>query len=248
MIWGHAGSVHAGGGSHEVPRARRAVGSFPPTRRRAFLLVGLVAAGIGLLVWAVMPRPPQAPAGLVMDGNELVVPSASPTRVDDPVPNGPSESATHADTGDGQVVVEIPALEVQVPVGADLRRDARGNWLPGSWELGRWSESAPLGASSGTTMLAGHVWVGQQPGVLASLRHIQAGNVVVVRDGGRVERFLVSSIAEYPREALPDSAWGGRSGPRKLVLVTCAGRATDDGDGHRYWSHNLVVEAVSWHG
>lgn len=252
MTWGRAESVRAGGGSHEISRARRAVGCFPPARRRALLLVGLVAAGIGLLVWAVLPRPPQAPEGLALDDGDLVVPSATPTRVQHPVPVGPTASvASMAPSTPGDEagrVVEIPALGVRAGVGADLRRDRFGGWIPDNDSLGRWPQSAPFGASSGTTMLAGHVWVGQRPGVFASLRHIQAGNVVVVRDGDTVERFLVSSITQYPREAMPLDVWGGRSGPRKLVLVTCAGRAERDGDGRRHWSQNLVVEAVSWRG
>lgn len=123
-------------------------------------------------------------------------------------------------------------------------RASKGWVFTPAHDLGRWPDSAALDSPDGVSMIAGHVWVGQAPGVLADLHHVAPGKLVAVvdADGTRTE-YLVSAVAEYPREDLPAAAWGSTTGERGLVLVTCAGRATEF-DGRRVWSKNLVVEAV----
>ncbi|WP_245306648.1 class F sortase [Acidipropionibacterium timonense] len=117
-------------------------------------------------------------------------------------------------------------------------------WWPPEDSLGRAGQSAPLGSSSGTTTLAGHVWVGQSPGVLARLHQVVPGNLVELVDGSARSRFVVTDVEQVARDRLPGWVWRTREGARRLVLVTCAGRAVD-ADGHRVWSQNLIVTATA---
>lgn len=95
-------------------------------------------------------------------------------------------------------------------------------------------------------MLAGHVWVGDAPGVFADLHKAQPGHLIFVDldpSDSTEEMFMVSSVQEYQNNQLPDWVWGTPDGPRGLVLVTCAGQAVGS-EGQRVWSKNLVIQAV----
>lgn len=98
-------------------------------------------------------------------------------------------------------------------------------------------------AEEGSSLLAGHVWVGETPGVLAELHQSTPGMMVALVDDDRRQDFLVTRVQEFPRDGLPSWVWGSNDGDRQLVIVTCAGSPTDH-DGRRVWSKNLVVVAV----
>jgi hypothetical protein len=199
--------------------------------------------GLALLFAALWQIQPKAPEGLTLTADGVLeIPAAQAVRVDRPTLTGPvAPDGRRAGAG---ARVEIPAVGIDASIGADLTLNASGDWLPPTYQLGRWDASAALDAEQGTTMLAGHVWVAQSPGVLANLREVSPGNqVVLVDDDGHRQEFLVTAIEEFPRDDLPSWVWGTDTGDRRLVLVTCAGQGIDNG-GHRVWSRNLVVEAV----
>ena len=233
-------------GSSRAHQRVAAGGSTPARPRRLALAGALLGAGVALLILAASLLHPKAPEGLhLADDGVLEVPAAVTARVERPELTGPIETPHDGagDPTDPRPRIRIPAVGINTAVGADLTLRS-GDWNPPLYELGRWPDSAPLNGGEGTVMLAGHVWVGQTSGVLANLRNVVPGNLIVlVDDDGAREEFLVRSVEEFPRDALPSWAWGSTTGPRGLVLVTCAGRATDL-DGHRTWSRNLVVDTV----
>lgn len=221
-------------------RARRAAGT-PQPRHATPVVWLLLLTGLALLICSVMlARTPQPPTGLLLVDGELEVPAAVTQQVDAPTLTGP----TTVHTTMSGARVEIPALNLVAPIGADLTLSESGDWVPPQHELGRWTPSAALDADTGVTMLAGHVWVNSDPGVLADLHTIGLGHLIRVVDGQEnPSEFLVASIQEVPRTDLPSWVWGTTSGDRGLTLVTCAGRATGP-DGHRVWSRNLIITAI----
>ncbi|MFD3570208.1 class F sortase [Streptomyces sp. NPDC058667] len=126
---------------------------------------------------------------------------------------------------------------VPVAAGRDgvlgLPEDVR---LGGWWALG-----APVGASAGTTLLAGHVDSRRSGlGAFAVLHRLGPGSRVEVRAAnGRVYRYVVTSRRLYARTALPADLFS-REGPHRLALLTCAG--TYDADAGAYDS-NVVLYA-----
>ncbi|MBB1484909.1 class F sortase [Tessaracoccus sp. MC1865] len=245
-------------GQHRVPpntsldSSQAGAARRPWATRLAWWLVGLllvvsVTATVAAFTTAPTPEP-VAPEGLAVVDGTVQAPAAEPLHNPTPALTGPTAVPTASSPSGGPAAargsrrVQIPALGVDAPIGADLRRGSSGDWIPPDHAIGAWRESADLSATVGVTMLAGHVWVGQRPGVLIDLRHITPGNLITVVDGDTVQHFLVTDRYEVASDALPESVWGSSTGDRGLVLVTCAGEGITR-DGRRVWSRNLIVEA-----
>lgn len=180
----------------------------------------------------------ETPAG------RLHVPDAVTSSNPNPSPVGPAP--TLVPRSDDRVWVSVPAVGIDAPVTGTLHR-SRGMWWPPSKSLGVSATGARLEATAGTTMLAGHVWEGTTSGVLYKLHDAQPGMAIgVTASHGTVSRFVVTDVRQVLSDRLPSWVWGAVSGPRCLVIVTCAGQPTD-GAGPRHWSHNLIVTARQMH-
>ncbi len=107
------------------------------------------------------------------------------------------------------------------------------------FELGWWVGSAPMGASTGTTLIAGHVDSAEQGlGVFAGLRELTLGDQLMAVDGLDVPHgFRVSRIQQVSKSTLPQDLFTTDS-PRRLALVTCSG---DFGETSRSYEDNLIV-------
>jgi len=103
---------------------------------------------------------------------------------------------------------------------------------------------AGLDASTGATVLAGHVnWKGQT-GPFAELWDTRVGDAVtVVGADGRTFAYRVAKVDTVAKDDLPARAEElfGQAGPHRLVLVTCGGRWVG---GHDGYESNQVVTAV----
>lgn len=108
-------------------------------------------------------------------------------------------------------------------------------------ELGWWIGSAPMGATVGTTLIAGHVDSAEQGlGVFAELRRLDSGDPVTVVDGlGATHRFVVTDIEEVAKVDLPEELFD-TAGPRRVALVTCSGPFDER---TRRYQDNLIVWA-----
>jgi hypothetical protein len=140
------------------------------------------------------------------------------------------------------VRLEIPAIGVSVPL-VRLGLDADGRMqVPGDFQAAGWFTGAAEPGQLGPAVIAGHVDSRTGPAVFYRLRDLRPGDQVrVVRADRRVLRFVVESLARFPKPALPaDQVYGPTAAPA-LRLVTCAG--TFD---HRRRSYrdNLLVSAV----
>jgi hypothetical protein len=140
------------------------------------------------------------------------------------------------------VRLEIPAIGVSAPlVRLGLGADGRMQ-VPGDFQAVGWFTGAAEPGQLGPAVIAGHVDSRTGPAVFYRLRDPRPGDLVrVVRADRRVLRFVVESLASFPKPALPaDQVYGPTTAPA-LRLITCAG--TFD---HRRRSYrdNLLVSAA----
>jgi hypothetical protein len=150
----------------------------------------------------------------------------------------------------GRVV--IPALCVDAPVVPTPRTSEGDLTIPHDVHIvGRWDASAgladpPQTTIVGTTLLAGHVNMpGQGSGALYQLGSVRPDDLVYTADpAGPVSRWRVVSLIEVHKDRLPPEVFAGRSGPRRLVIVTCGGPIIHlPGHGASY-RDNIIVTAV----
>jgi len=200
-----------------------------------------VLAGAGLIWYGVTATP--TPDGWSRDREgALVIPAPQVGHNDHPSPVGPTVDASNVSRSGGTRVV-VPSVGIDAPVEGVLARRGDGGWYPPAHGVARARQSAPVSARRGATMLAGHVWSVGDPGVFFNLHDVRLGAEVAVVADGQVERFRVTDVNVTPRTELPGWVWGDRSGPRRLILVTCGGRETTHA-GHRSWDSNVIVVAA----
>jgi sortase (surface protein transpeptidase) len=109
-------------------------------------------------------------------------------------------------------------------------------------QLGWWVGGAPMGATAGTTLIAGHVDSAEEGlGVFAQLRDLTPGHELTVLDGlGASHRFRVSATVEVGKAELPAELFDS-TGERRLALVTCSGPFDAEARSYR---NNLIVWAT----
>jgi sortase (surface protein transpeptidase) len=146
---------------------------------------------------------------------------------------GPGERIYHGPPAKASIAaadvpnqIQIPSLGVSAPVfpeAIDLKLgqvDVPSNIHQTGW----WKDGAAPGDSSGTTLIFGHVdSAAAGAGAFYPLKSAQPGTIVsVTTGGGHVYRYRVTRVQSVPKADLPTSIYT-RSGPRRLVLVTCGG-------------------------
>lgn len=140
--------------------------------------------------------------------------------------------------------VTLPRLRIRAPIAtADI--DTRSGALAVPKDIDRvgwWRDGAAPGDTAGTILLAGHVDSARRgAGAFYALTSARRGDTVELRAGdGRTRRWRVASVRRMRKSALPTSVFT-RSGPRRLVLVTCGGPFDDRAGSYR---DNVVVTAV----
>jgi hypothetical protein len=142
---------------------------------------------------------------------------------------------------DGEPQVAIPSLCLFAPLVA-TRVVNDSLLIPQDVRLvGLDTDSAALTAPAGTTIVAGHVDAYDQgAGVFYFLHRVRPGARIAVTgvDGSRTS-WRVYRVAVARKSALPGDIWT-RSGPRRLVLVTCGGPILHLASGNTYEDNVLV--------
>ena len=191
-----------------------------------------VALAVGVPVGWAMSRPPAAAGVPVV---QALAPSPPPAVVPLPTPAPPLEIAA-------PVRLAIPALGVDAPLDpVGVRADGQLD-LPGDVDRVGWYRFGPAPGAAGSAVLAGHVDDAEQGlGVLAPLREAAPGDEVQVTDAaGSVTRWRVVGRELIEKRALPVDTLFTRTGPARLVLVTCGGPFLPDAGSYR---DNVVVVA-----
>jgi hypothetical protein len=118
-------------------------------------------------------------------------------------------------------------------VGIDTKAGALG--IPSDIRrVGWWRDGAAPGDAEGTVLIAGHVDSARDgAGAFYALKSARRGDVIRLDN----RRYRVTSVRRVRKQALPSSVYS-RTGPARLVLVTCGGPF----DGHHY-RDNVIVTA-----
>jgi len=105
--------------------------------------------------------------------------------------------------------------------------------------VGWWSPGALAGATSGTTVLAGHVdSAAAGLGAFAVLRQVGVGERVELRGAdGRTLAYRVVARRQLEKAELPADLFA-HGGPPRLVLITCGGRFDRT---TRHYTDNVIV-------
>lgn len=139
--------------------------------------------------------------------------------------------------------LEVPALGIDVrvvPTGVDGSGQME---LPTSSEVAGWYRYGPApGSGTGATVVAAHVDDEQKVGPFARLPGIPQGTEVRVRTtDGAMHNYTVTTVQEEPKTQVALDAVFDRSGPPRLVLVTCGGAWDAAADSY---TDNIVVTAT----
>ena len=204
-------------------------------------MVGLLA----LLMSASTTTAPPASRSQAGGAGGRTVPAASATRT------SPSGSTTVIDVPirswrrlppSPPVRVEIPGIGVSSPL-VRLGRNRDGTMqVPTDFQVAGWFAEGPQPGQLGPAVIAGHVDSRTGPAVFYRLRELRPGDLIrVTRADRREVRFVVESLASYPKQALPTELVYGSTTSPSLRLITCAGSFDR---ARRSYRDNLVVSAV----
>lgn len=107
--------------------------------------------------------------------------------------------------------------------------------------VGWWRDGAQPGSAAGAILIGGHVDSAKQGGgAFYPLKSARRGTVIkLTSDDGKVRSYRVTGVQTVRKAALPQSIFS-RTGPRRLVLVTCGG-PFDAAIGH--YRDNVIVTA-----
>lgn len=135
--------------------------------------------------------------------------------------------------------VQIPAIDVDavlVPVGLQ----ADGAMQTPDFGLGAWYELGPRPGEPGPAVVLAHVDSVAGPDVFYRLRELEPDDRVTVHHDLGAVTFVVDSLEQVNKDALPvERIWNDTTEP-VLRLVTCGG-AFDHSTGH--YLDNIIVYA-----
>ncbi len=199
-----------------------------------------------------------APAGDGASDGETVEPAAAPTTAPATTVPGPRptsdladrvepldsarydpaehEAATRTVTGLSLPVIGVDGAPVE-PVGVEPNGEME---IPPAEEVG-WYRFGAAPGESGSAVLAAHIAYDGIDGVFRYLDRLGAGDEVAVSfDDGSSERYRVTEVVTFDKEALPDDLFA-RDVPERLVLITCGGEFNP---ALRSYESNVVAYAV----
>ncbi len=90
-------------------------------------------------------------------------------------------------------------------------------------QVGWWTGGAAPGDSFGTTVIVGHVNYSGVTGVLATIARLRPGDHVTIAEPHRRLRYAIAAVHTYPKTTGIPSEVFARTGPARLVLITCGG-------------------------
>lgn len=211
-------------------------------RAPVVLLVLGTALAIGIPTAWTLTRPDTAA------GPPVASVLSTPAATSSAPPPAPGPFVTARPATPPPVVPVVPPVRLELagvdapldPVGVD---DVGGMALPADVDRVGWYRFGPApGASEGTAVLAGHVDDADQGlGALAPLREVAVGTEVRVTDAaGAVSRWQVVSRELVEKPVVPLDKLFSRTGPPRLVLLTCGGEFDRE---LRSYRDNVVVLA-----
>jgi sortase (surface protein transpeptidase) len=207
------------------------------------LVVAAVTAASA--AWALANGPdasPEAPTGFgstELGDSQPRSPEQGPSRA-------PAQQASAGAARSGQSAppdrVEIPALGVGAPIVPTGVTKAGNAQIPRDGDVVGWYEfgSAP-GAVRGNAVLIGHRDTDAEgPGALFDLDLLTPGATISVSAGRQTIDYRVIALRSVEKAGLPASLFR-RTGPPRLVVITCGGAFLPESGGYQ---ENLYAVAV----
>ncbi|GAA2008827.1 hypothetical protein J2S58_002062 [Nakamurella flavida] len=188
-----------------APAGSSAMTAVPPSTAGSTAERSVVGAG---------PTPAAAarvgpPSTGISPSTEIPVPTATPAPT--PSPAAP-------------LTVSLPGPGVSAPVVELLAADGVLHPPEDPAVVGWWAASALVGATSGSTVLVGHVDSAQAGlGALAGLSELTAGSPVEVTTESGTTGYTVTALLVLDKGAGLPADLFTRTGPPRLVLITCGG-------------------------
>ncbi len=141
------------------------------------------------------------------------------------------------------VRLRVPDVQLDMPVLAMGVDDDGAMALPSDTADAGWYRFGPAPGAAGTTVVAAHVdSLVHGLGAFARLRDVPAGaSVTVTTADGTDHEYRVDRVERISKTEVPLDLLFDRSGPERLVLVTCGGEF-DRGTGH--YLDNVVVTVL----
>lgn len=120
--------------------------------------------------------------------------------------------------------ISIPSIGVQSLITPTGVLDDGTVDVPADASIAGWFEPGPRPGERGPAVVMGHVDSRSQgPGVFYRLREIPVGAVVTIETTDGVERFVVRSVEQYPKDEFPTERVYGSVRESELRLITCGG-------------------------
>jgi sortase family protein len=203
-------------------------------------LIGLLLVALGVTV-AVADRTSSAGTGAGVSTPVPVRPFVAPRpthrglapQIAGNAPQRPTR------TMEPPTAIAVPGHRTAPVVAVGVRAD-HSLVLPPVGQVGWWAGgSTPDGP--GSTVLAAHLDDDRgRLGVFAGIGVLRPGDRVVVALTSGRKTYRVTSVQAYRKSGLPKSLFG-RTGPARLVMITCGGTYRPD----RGYSDNIVAIATS---
>lgn len=220
------------------------------TRRRLTALVGLALSGAlaagavaGWLVW-------RAPDTVRLTGSRATSDPVARATVPPGVPAPRATTVPPASTAPApdpvQITAVAPPIRISIPsqgIAAPVvpeGTDPQGSLvIPPPAQVG-WYDAGPMPGEPGSTLLAGHIDDYGVPGAFLHLNAVPVGaQVSLATADGRTLDYTVTDRRSIPQSALATSGLLTRTGPPRLVLVTCGGAY--DSHAHLYLDNIVLV-------
>ena len=210
-----------------APLHRRARPGLPALVLAAALLTGC-ATGSGDVTAPSTSAPTSAPAAVAPSGT----PSASPSPRSTPLAEGRPPASVSAPS----IGLEEPLIDLGI--GADGKME-----VPSDFDDVGWFTGGGKPGGRGPTVIAGHVDSVTAPAVFFRLHELAPGDEIAVTDiDGRVVTYVVTEVADFPKDDFPTARVFGATPADELRLITCGG-FFDASSGH--YEDNRVVFATA---
>jgi hypothetical protein len=194
---------------------------------------------------AATPTPPGiAPVkGQTLEESRALAPAATPTGGAGVAGRAPGP------LGAGTQYPSFRPTQLRLPSGRQAPIQLSGVRSDGSLEIpedpdvvGWWTGGALAGEPFGGTVIAGHVDSRRYGlGVLAEMRNVRTGQLVVLASAKRDVTYRISAITNVPQARLAaDTDVFSQAVPHRLVLITCGGEFNRK---THHYTENIIVVA-----
>lgn len=192
---------------HSRPKLKSPWLSYP----RIYLILMIVAASAGSVFFGLQL---DKPSQIYLTGKRTVKVIQPPTAAA-AAPTLPRSLPVH---------IKINAVGIDadiVQTGLDANRAVA---VPEDWHMAGWYKYSPTPGERGPSIIVGHVDNVSGLGVFWRLHEMSVGDKIdVSRADGRIAKFSVDEIAQYPRDNFPSQKVYGSIDEAGLRLITCGG-------------------------